>query len=390
MFKLTEDEWERRKAIIEKALNDPATAAGRDKLYFAVHQKHPEISRRMVAAVLADDPVQQVHKPLNKRITTRPLLVDGPGKIMAIDLIDFQKLAGYNSQKRYCLTMLDVFSRYGWAVPLANKTQLSVTRAVISTIEEMPVAWRPKTIISDNGGEFQLGLGAALSRLGIKLIHTSAYAPQKNIERYNRSVKSLLFKAMTKHKSYRWLDFLQPIVQLLNTTPHGVTKYTPIELIEIHDPEVIAKVNERTQKKNAGATPPPDFSVGDRVRVALITEAAVRKQKFKKRIEPNWSSDVYQIYSKSKPATVDALPTYLLMNLSTNRKSKKRYFGYELQATNADESSRSSAPESVESDEEESDEEPVAPAAAAPPRRSARSRAPAHRVVDEYGSVIRY
>ena len=40
-----------------------------------------------------------------------------------------QKLSGWNKGYNYLLIVLDIFSKYGWIIPLKNKTGLEVSKA---------------------------------------------------------------------------------------------------------------------------------------------------------------------------------------------------------------------------------------------------------------------
>jgi hypothetical protein len=130
-----------------------------------------------------------------------------------------------------------------------------------------------------------------------------------------------------------------------------------------------------------------EFQVGDFVRVALMTESAIRKQTFRKKIMNNWSAEVYQIYSISEPEAAGAQPQYLLLNLFTNRRSKKKYWSYQLQQVSEDVARQAvqqaqEHPRNMPSDEPEQEAEEAFPLAPpAPPRRSVRAYAPSQQAL---------
>ena len=137
--------------------------------------------------------------------------------------------------------------------------------------------------------------------------------------------------------------------------------------IPLHD-DLIKEIQSRMRTK-IKHTVQSDYmyEVGDLVRVALTTDAAVRRDKFRKRIKANWSSDVFEIYSISTPVTAGTQPQYLLKNLTTNRKSIRRYWNFQLEP--------SSMPES-DSDSELDEDVPAAERVIAPviPARSKTTR----------------
>jgi len=277
-----------------------------------------------------------------------------------------------------------LLSKYSAARPIKNKTQVNVTRALEDILDSMPQKWRPKTIQADNGSEFQVGMANALKARGIKLIHSQPYNPRSQgaVERLNKSIKMALFNLMARNESYRWVDFLEPLIENLNNSKHESTGYRPLDLMERPElqKETIAEIHERMERRRPKH---PEklhhvYALGDFVRVALVTESAIRKQQFRKKIMNNWSKEVYQIYSISEPEAAGTQPQYLLKNLTTNRKSRKKYWGYQLQLTDAASIQDDHSDAGVSEPEEErfvQQEQPPQPVQG-PPRRSARAWAP--------------
>ena len=44
--------------------------------------------------------------------------------IGGVDLVDMQSLSKYNKRNKYLLSAIDLFSKYGWVVPLKDKIVL--------------------------------------------------------------------------------------------------------------------------------------------------------------------------------------------------------------------------------------------------------------------------
>jgi cleavage and polyadenylation specificity factor subunit 1 len=94
---------------------------------------------------------------------------------------------------RYCLTMIDRFSRWPEAVPLSNITADTIATAFWT--HWISRFGSPKTITTDQGTQFESAVFKQLANLiGSKHFHTTAYHPQSNglIERWHRSFKSSL------------------------------------------------------------------------------------------------------------------------------------------------------------------------------------------------------
>ena len=58
-----------------------------------------------------------------------------------------QKLSKWNRGYKYLLMVLDLFSKYGWIVPLKTKTGLEVAKA----FESLLVKNKPKMLWVDKG-----------------------------------------------------------------------------------------------------------------------------------------------------------------------------------------------------------------------------------------------
>ena len=79
---------------------------------------------------------EELHKPERKRFEKRRVLVNGIDKIWATDLVDMQAFSKFNRGIKYLLAVIDVFSKYGYLVPLKDKTGKSVASALKTIFKE--------------------------------------------------------------------------------------------------------------------------------------------------------------------------------------------------------------------------------------------------------------
>ena len=56
--------------------------------------------------------------------------MNGIDKIWAADLVDMQSFSKFNSGVKYLLTVIDVFSKFGWMLTLKDNTGVSVANAL--------------------------------------------------------------------------------------------------------------------------------------------------------------------------------------------------------------------------------------------------------------------
>ena len=68
----------------------------------------------------------EIHKRAVKKFRRRKVIVQKIDEIWAMDLASLESLASFNDGYKYMLCVIDVFSKYAWAVPLKNKTAATV------------------------------------------------------------------------------------------------------------------------------------------------------------------------------------------------------------------------------------------------------------------------
>ena len=117
----------------------------------------------------------------------------------------------------HLLTVIDRFTRWPEAIPLARTDATSVGRAfALHWVARFGV---PIDMTSDRGPQFTSDIWRALSEtLGTKLHRTTAYHPQANgiVERFHRSLKAALRARLT---SSAWMDDLPWVLLGLRTAP---------------------------------------------------------------------------------------------------------------------------------------------------------------------------
>ena len=84
----------------------------------------------------SDQLADELHRPVVRHFRKRKVIVRGIDTIWAADLIDMQAFAEYNDGIKYLLAIIDVFSNYGWIVPLKQKTGIAVANALEQVFKE--------------------------------------------------------------------------------------------------------------------------------------------------------------------------------------------------------------------------------------------------------------
>ena len=69
-----------------------------------------------------DKLAEELYKPVTRKFQRRKVNVNGIDEIWAADLIDMQAFSNDNNGIKYLLTVIDIFSKFVWIIPLKRKT----------------------------------------------------------------------------------------------------------------------------------------------------------------------------------------------------------------------------------------------------------------------------
>lgn len=156
---------------------------------------------------------------------------------------------------QYLLTIVDRFTRWPEAYPIADSTTTTVVQAFLSQyVSRFGV---PLTVTTDRGSQFESRFFAELSNwLGTKHSRTTAYHPQANgmVERLHRQLKAAL---MARANTVNWSDDIAfvllgirtAIKDDINTSAaelvYGQQLRLPSELVHSTDPPPISEILEK-------------------------------------------------------------------------------------------------------------------------------------------------
>ena len=143
--------------VLSEQYDNPLTGGnyGRDKFYERIRTQYVGISRSDVDKFIQNDETHQLHRPITKKLqVTRPLSVpEGPFVHWQMDLIELgSTLVHDNLGYQYVLTVIDIFSKYAWAIKLKTKEGKEVTDALSGILQN---TLSPTVLQSDNGKEFK-------------------------------------------------------------------------------------------------------------------------------------------------------------------------------------------------------------------------------------------
>ena len=168
----------------------------------------------------------QLHKPIKRNFPKRRVIAHRVDDIWCSDLVEMQKLSKWNKGYKYLLMVLDIFSKYGWIVPLKTKTGLEVSKAFQIIFEEN----KPKMLWVDKGKEYyNKNVLDLLAKNDIKIYSTENEEKSSVCERWNRTIKTKMYKQFTIQNNTVYIDILPKILSSYNNSKHRSIGMTPLQ-----------------------------------------------------------------------------------------------------------------------------------------------------------------
>ena len=262
---------------------------------------------------LQDKDAYTLHKPVRLNFRRRMTFTIGIDNLWQADLADLSKLSKYNDNNKFLLTCIDVFSKHAWVVPLRTKTGPSLTEAFSTILTDR----RPIYLQTDKGTEFLNSHFQTLLRKNDIKFYTTENTDTKAsvVERFNRSIKSKMWRYFTHKNTHRYIDVLQDLVHSYNNTYHRSIGMTPSQ--------VTLENQDYVRNRLFGGKRKPtkwNYDVGDKVRISKARMA------FRKGYLSSWSDEIFTIDARlsTDPAT------YELADLN-GEKIKGTFYEEELQ-----------------------------------------------------------
>ena len=254
---------------------------------------------------------EELHKPVRHKFPKRRIYVKGIDDIWAADLMDVSSLSKANKGIKFILAVIDIFSKYGWLLPLKNKKGETVANALKTIFKER----KPEKLWVDRGGEFY---NRNVKEL-IDIYSTNNEEKSAVVERWIRTMKEKMYKYFTANSTHVYTDILQDLVHEYNNTKHSSIKMSPTEASK--------KINENIVYSNlypVKITKPikPKFAVGDKVRIVK------KKNIFTKGFQPRWTEEIFTI----KEVLYTNPPTYEIQDFN-NEVITGSFYEPELQKT---------------------------------------------------------
>lgn len=274
--------------------------------------------RKVVKTFLEGEDSYTLHKPITRRFERRPTIVPSPNFQLQADLVDVSNIKRHNKGYTFILTVIDVFSRLAFAVPLKKKNASTMTAA----FEPILKKHKTKYLQTDRGVEFtNKSFQAMLKKHNVKFFTTKNEDIKASlVERFNRTLKKKIYRYFTFKNTYKYTDVLPALIESYNNSFHGTIGMSPAAVDSSNMGTVFHNIHApRSIKK-------PKFKVGDKVRISKL------KGRFDKGYLPNWTTEIFTIHSVKRTNP----HVYQLTDFS-DQKLEGDFYQNELQKVNVSE-----------------------------------------------------
>ena len=250
-------------------------------LYREAKKHHPSLTFHQVKTWLQSKDTYNtytIHKLVRYNFPRNRVIVTEIDDQWQADLADISSLARFNKEYKFLLTCIDVFSKFAWVVTLKNKSGESLVNGFQSILN---TGRSPKKLQTDKGTEFlNHNFQSFLKKKNIHFFTTNSELKPSMVERFNRTLKTCMWKYFTAKNTCVYIDILKDIVQGYNNSYHRSIGQAPASVRLLNAGQVRKKLYG-----NSWAKPIRElkFKLGDQVRISKS------RRTFKKGYLPSWT-----------------------------------------------------------------------------------------------------
>lgn len=253
--------------------SNPASFGSPELLYHEAVSQDPSVSLHDVKNWLSSQDTYTIHRDHRSQKRNR-IVANTIDELWEADLVDMQEFAEYNDNFKYLLCVIDVLSKYAWVVPLKTKASLEVVKSFEKIFKQ---GRKPNKLRTDRGKEFKNKDMENLTKQE-KIYHyfTTNFLKACVVERFNRTLKTKMWKYFSANYTFKYIDVLDELVEGYNSKKHSRTRFAPKDVNIFNSHQVFLNLYNDTSK--ATYKKPSNINVGDYVR--LVKDKGVFEKGF--------------------------------------------------------------------------------------------------------------
>jgi len=274
--------------LISEVYFDPATGLSIKNTFKNAHEKDPRITLKMVK--------DTVDKIANKQIFDKTVdkskfipIVASPGSYQA-DITFYNQYKTFNSGYEALVTIININTKKAYVYPIKNKSATTILEVMTKFLDE---AGDVKVIETDEGTEFTNNKIKDL--LKSKGILHKVYNKEKSknavsiVERFNRTIRSLIDQYLTSYKTKKYIDKLPSLLSNYNNSVNASTDQKPNEINFDGEKKLYEENKNRYDEVIKHIELEDPVFIDDKVRLLK------NRGPFKKGMKTRYSKNVYKV-----------------------------------------------------------------------------------------------
>ena len=252
--------------------------------------KIPELTVKQIQQWLDRQPIYQIYKKSPKTVKYPHYTLDIPNHTHQVDILYLPHDIVKGVKYKYCLSIIDIASRFKGGKPLKTKTAAEVSRAIEDVYDNTPLNY-PKVIMCDVGTEFRGEFTRLMESHDTKINRSLNKKKVAFVERFNRTLSQKLFahqyaeEMKTDETNREWVKRLQGVIDALNNEKTRMIEMKPVDAIEL---------------KSVPQPEYPDDFTEEKIDIDLLVRYLYKPGEEQgdnryRATDPIWSVDVYKI-----------------------------------------------------------------------------------------------
>jgi hypothetical protein len=294
--------------------SNPGSFGGVAKL----HRAAGNVPKKTVKKWLMSQPTYTLHKPVVRNFGRNKVIAYDKDEVWNADLVFMTAYASENDGYKYILTVIDVLSKYAWAFPLKDKRPENVMKAFENIFKS---GRKCKRLHTDKGGEFWGSVTQNFFKTH-GIIHYSTENEDLKamiVERFNRTLKNLMFRYFTYKGTRRYIDVLPKLMESYNNSKHRSIKMRPAE--------VVTRDHVTKAYKNLYPDAPPTPKAPTNLKVGDLVRMVYQPTIYQRGYFPQWTEEIFTIKEIKKR---DPYDVYIVQDYK-NENIKGTFYAPELQ-----------------------------------------------------------
>ena len=267
----------------------PGSYGGVQRLFREAKAQGLNVTENLIKNYLSNQASYSLHKPARKNFSRNPTIVGGIDHQWQADLADMQAISKSNDGFKYILTVIDIFSKFAWAIPIKNKG----TKEMLEAFKRLFMKSSPRLPLklqTDAGTEFlNKDVQNYLKSKGVSHFVSSSDKKAAVVERFNRTLKSRIWNYFTAHQTNKYIDKLDDFVKAYNHSFHRSIRMNPSDVKAKDEDKIWLNLYGKIRRKLPKKT---NMNPGSKVRISKV------KGVFEKGYVPNWSEEHFHIKKK--------------------------------------------------------------------------------------------